>query len=209
MKYRECEEKVNMIKNIIFDLSEVIISGYYGVGNLMEKRYQISAEEFEKQKDIHIDLFLDSMRGKLTEEEYVRELIKGTNWSIHGFELKELIRENLNIPVKGTMDIIKKLKGDYKLILLSDHVREWVDYILENNKELSIFDEIFFSYELGKLKSDPNTFKLVLEKLGIKENETILIDDSKKNIDMAKEQGINGILFINAEQLKQKLNDIL
>lgn len=194
-----------MIKNIIFDLSEVIISGYYGVGNLIEKKYQISAEDFEKQKDIHIDLFLDLMRGKLTEDEYVRELIKGANWTIQEFELKELIRENLNIPVKGTMDRIKNLKGKYKLILLSDHVREWVDYILENNKELAIFDEIFFSYELGKLKSDPNTFKLVLEKLGIKENETILIDDSKKNIDMAKEQGINGILFENAEQLDQEL----
>lgn len=39
-----------MIKNIIFDLSEVIISGYYGVEKIIEQNTKISAEEFLKRK---------------------------------------------------------------------------------------------------------------------------------------------------------------
>lgn len=31
-----------MIKNIIFDLSEVIISGYFGVEQLIEEQYGLS-----------------------------------------------------------------------------------------------------------------------------------------------------------------------
>ena len=35
--------------------------------------------------------------------------------------------------------------------------------------------------------------------------ETLFIDDNKKNIDSAKEMGINTILFENPEQLKSEL----
>lgn len=194
-----------MIKNIIFDLSEVIISGYYGIEKILEERYKIEEKEFEKQKQSTLDVFLELLRGKLTEEEYIKELLKGTNWNIDIKGFKNAIRDNLNIPVYGTMDVIKRLKGKYKLILLSDHVSEWTSYILENNKELDIFDEIFFSYKLGSIKSDPNTFKNIMENLNINTNETIFIDDSKLNIDMAKKQGIDGILFINSKQLEEEL----
>ena len=78
---------------------------------------------------------------------------------------------------------------------------------METNQSLQIFDYIFFSYELGKLKSDAGTFQFVLEKLKINPSETIFIDDYQKNIDMAKAQGIHGILFQNAKQLQAELKE--
>lgn len=196
-----------MIKNIIFDLSEVIISGYHGIEKIMEKNYGIKAHEFDEQKTTSLDMFLELMRGKYTEDEYTKKLLENTNWNISIEEMKKAFRENLNIPVIGTMDIIKRLKGKYRLILLSDHVKEWLEYILENNKELDIFDEKIFSHKLGKLKSDEGTFKLILEKLNINANETIFIDDYKENIAMANEQGINTILFKNSKQLEKELKE--
>lgn len=59
-----------MIKNIIFDLSEVIISGYWRIENLIEKKYEIPAEDFLQQKINKNELFLDLMRGNLKEEDY-------------------------------------------------------------------------------------------------------------------------------------------
>lgn len=196
-----------MIKNIIFDLSEVIISGYHGIEKIMEKNYGIKTDEFIKQKTKLWDMFLELMRGKYTEDEYTKKLLENTNWEISIEDMKKLFRENLNIPVSGTMDIIKKLNGKYKLILLSDHIKEWLDYILENNRELDIFDEKIFSHKLGKLKSDEGTFKLILEKLNINANETIFIDDYETNVNMAKAQGINTILFKNAKQLEKELKE--
>lgn len=196
-----------MIKNMIFDLSEVIISGYYGTEELIEKKYKITAKEFLAQREIYNDLFLETMRGKGTEETYFEELVKGTNWKMTLEELKSIIRENLDRQIEGTMEIIQKLKGKYQLTLLSDHIKEWADYIMKTNQNLQIFDNIFFSYELGKLKSDAGTFQFVLEKLKINPSETIFIDDYQKNIDKAKAQGIHGILFQNAKQLQAELKE--
>lgn len=195
-----------MIKNIIFDLSEVIISGYYGVEFLIEKKYKISAEEFLKRKQDTIDIFLETMREKLKEEEYWNILIEGTNWKITTQDLKATIRENLNLPVKGTIEIVKKLKGKYQLILLSDHVREWMKYIEERNSDIKIFDKKFFSYEIGSLKSDEETFRNVLKESQIVANETLFIDDNEENVKRAEESGIHAIVFQNAEQLENELH---
>lgn len=197
-----------MIKNIIFDLSEVIISGYHGVEKILEQQYAIPEEEFKKQKFLKYEYFLELMRGNLSEEEYLEELLKRTNWNISIEQLKTAIRQNLNQPVPGTMEIVKELKakGNYQLILLSDHTREWMEYIEENNKDLKIFDKKIFSYDIGAVKSDEQTFKTVLEKAAIVADETLFIDDYEKNVKNAEAVGIHGIVFENAEQLRKILS---
>lgn len=154
-----------MIKNVICDLSEVIISGYHGAEEIVGQNTNISAEEFFKRKKEMTSVFLDAMRGKYSEDEYLDCLLEGMNWDISKEVLKKLIRQNLNVPVKGTIEIIQKLKGKYQLILLSDHVKEWMEYIAENNTEVSIFDRQYFSYEYGKLKEDEGCFEYILEDL--------------------------------------------
>ena len=195
-----------MIKNIIFDLSEVIISGYHGVEKLLREQFGIPEQDFKEQKQLKNELFLDLMRGILSEEEYLEELLKGTNWNISLKQLKTAIRQNLNQPVPGTMEIVRKLKDNYQLILLSDHTREWMEYIEENNKDLKIFDKKIFSYDIGTVKSDKQTFKIVLKQAGIVADETLFIDDYEKNVKNAEAVGIHGIVFENAEQLRKILS---
>ena len=196
-----------MIKNIIFDLSEVIISGYHGVERLLKEQFGIPEQDFKEQKQLKNELFLELMRGNLSEKEYLEELLQGTNWNISVEQLKIAIRQNLNKPIPGTMEIIKELKeGKYQLILLSDHAREWMKYIEENNKDLEIFDKKIFSYDIGTVKSDEQTFKIVLEQAGIVADETLFIDDYEKNVENAEAVGIHGIVFENAEQLRKTLS---
>lgn len=194
------------IKNIIFDMSEVIISGYHGVEKLLELQYAIPEEEFERQRLSKNEVFLDLMRGNLSEEEYMKELLQGTNWNISIDQLKTAIRSNLNRPVPGTMKIVAELKRNYQLILLSDYVREWMEYIEENNKDLKIFDKKIFSYDTGTTKSEVQTFETVLEQAGIVADETLFIDDYEKNVKNAEKVGIHGIVFENAEQLRKTLS---
>ena len=115
------------------------------------------------------------------------------------------VRQNLDTKVDGTIKIIDTLKEKYNLILLSDHVKEWVEYILSTNQELEIFKHQYFSYEYGMLKDDEGTFKYILEKEKIIPSETIFIDDSQDNIEMANREGIQGIVFQNAKQLEYEL----
>lgn len=199
-----------MIKNIIFDLSEVIISGYHGIECVIEKNTDIKAEEFltrKRNKDV-LDIFLETMKGKYTEDEYIEALLKDTNWELEKDTLKKLIRKNLNIEVKGTMKIIKKLQNKYNLILLSDHIKEWVEYIVKSNKDIEIFKHKYFSYEYGMLKNDEKIFKYILEKEKILPAETVFIDDIKENVEMANKEGIKGIVFQNAKQLEHELKKL-
>ena len=195
-----------MIKNIIFDMSEVIISGYHGVEKLLEHQYAIPEEKFEKQRLSKNEVFLNLMRGNLSEEAYLEELLQGTNWNISIEQLKTAIRSNLNRPVPGTMKIVGELKGNYQLILLSDYVREWMEYIEARNEDLKIFDKKIFSYNIGTTKSEVQTFETVLEQTGIVADETLFIDDYEKNVKNAEAVGIHGIVFENADQLRKTLS---
>ena len=203
-----------MIKNIIFDLSEVIISGYRGIeevvlesqyGTFENKKLLENEEDLDSMREN--ETFLNLLRGKLTEEEYLNHVLKNKKWNVSVEQLKIAIRQNLNQPIPGTMEIIKELKeGKYQLILLSDHAREWMKYIEENNKDLEIFDKKIFSYDIGAVKSDEQTFKIVLEQAGIVADETLFIDDYEENAKNAEAVGIHGIVFENAEQLRKILS---
>ena len=195
-----------MIKNIIFDMSEVIISGYHGVEKILEQQYAIPEEAWERQRLSKNELFLNLMRGNLSEEAYLEELLQGTNWNISIEQLKTAIRSNLNRPVPGTMKVVRELKGKYQLILLSDYVREWMKYIEERNEDLRIFDKKIFSYNIGTTKSEVQTFETVLEQTGIVADETLFIDDYEKNVKNAEAVGIHGIVFENADQLRKTLS---
>lgn len=196
-----------MIKNIIFDLSEVLISGYAGIQTLIEKKYGILAEEFLERKREKNERFLDLMRGNLIEEQYWEELIEGMSWNITVEDLKDTVREYLNQPVEGTIEIVKALKSKYQLILLTDHVKDWMEYLEEQNEDIKLFDKKIVSYELGSVKPDKETFPSVLDKAQIIAEETLFIDDHEINIQRAKEVGIHGIVFKNAKQLKEDLQE--
>ena len=94
-----------MIKNIIFDLSEVIISGYHGIEHLIEQKYNIPAQEFKNRKRETVTIFFQLMRENLTEEEYWKKFLEGTNWEVTVENLKSTIREYMNQPIEGTMEI--------------------------------------------------------------------------------------------------------
>ena len=196
------------IKNIIFDLSEVIISGFHKTEEIIEKNTNIKVEEFlAKRREVE-DVFLDTMRGKYTEDEYIDALVENANWNVSKEIIKKSIRQNLDVKVEGTMKIVEKLKEKYNLILLSDHIKEWVEYILNTNKDLEAFRHKYFSYEYGMLKEDEGTFRYILGKEKILPSETIFIDDKKDNIKMANKEGIQGIVFENAKQLEYELKQM-
>ena len=58
---------------------------------------------------------------------------------------------------------------------------------------------------MGIKKPTPQIFNTTLLKLGVENNEAVFVDDGKKNIEKAKELGMNGIVFESMVQLKSEL----
>ena len=202
-----------MVKYIISDLSEVIIEGFMGIGRELSPILDISVKEIELEKTKNFQLFIELMVGKMSEDEYVTEFLNRTKWNISVKDFEKIMRKVLDKKIPGTIDVLRKIKntGKYKLVLLSDNVKEWIDYVLKTNDDLKIFDYMFFSYELETIKEDSITFVKVLDKLNAKPEEVIFIDDLISNINVAESVGIKGIQFLNANQLEEDLksNNIL
>lgn len=83
-----------------------------------------------------------------------------------------------------------------------------MEYILEKNKDLSIFENQYFSYQYNKLKTDDGTFDIIINDLNIKPEETIFIDDAERNVQCAQKSGIKGIVFKNSNQLREELHKL-
>lgn len=89
-------------------------------------------------------------------------------------------------------DLINKLKDNYpsiKLVVATNHISLIRKYI-ESNFSVS---DIIISGEINKIKPNEDFYNYLINKLGIKNNELLFIDDNDNNIISAKQLGINTI----------------
>jgi HAD superfamily hydrolase (TIGR01509 family) len=103
-------------------------------------------------------------------------------------------------------ELIEIVRAESDIVIVSDNYRENIAYISEryNFKSWSIGEIYSFDYELEK--SNPNFFKRLLKELKEYDKEQLLfIDDSPNKIKSATENGIEGILFENNEQVRKDL----
>jgi FMN phosphatase YigB (HAD superfamily) len=192
-----------MFQCVIFDLSEVLISGLVGI----EKEL---ARELDRPEEGLLSCFAGELLeqlllGRISEERYLAQIVAREGWPIGIEALKAIIRRNFHREVEGAIELLTELDGDYDLALLSDHAVEWIAYIRSIHPFLERFGHTFFSYELGGLKREPATFCRVLDMLQVAAEECLFIDDSPKNIGAAESAGIPSIRFRNAGQLEAEL----
>jgi putative hydrolase of the HAD superfamily len=67
------------------------------------------------------------------------------------------------------------------------------------------FDVLVWSFQHKMAKPDPAIYRLTLERLGTRPEETLFIDDRQANIDAARALGLIGIQFTNVEHLREQL----
>ena len=85
-----------------------------------------------------------------------------------------------------------KKKG-VKCYLATDQERYRAEYI--QNLLGKEFDGLFFSYKLGRRKSDPRFFEEVLKELELPASEVSYRDDDEKDVEVAKGVGIDARFY--------------
>jgi putative hydrolase of the HAD superfamily len=192
-----------MIKYIIFDLSEVLIAGIIGIEEVLYSKVPTPKEEIVKS--FSGDWLKEYLVGKIDENIYLTGIIKKESWQIEIEELKKIIRNNFHTSVEGMLPIVEILYQKYKLILHSDHTKEWIEYIKSIHPFLNLFEQLFFSYELKMTKHNPESFRKVILSINANPDECLFIDDHLRNINNAELAGMRGIQFIDANLLKTEL----
>lgn len=114
--------------------------------------------------------------------------------------------ESISGPIHGSVKILHKLKQKgYPLYGLSNWSAETYPRALRKYSFFNIFDDVVLSGAVKMNKPEPAIFKLLLNRIGYRAHECVLIDDSKANIETAKNLGFVTIPFKSPEQLQTEL----
>ncbi len=141
--------------------------------------------------------------GTMKEAEYQRRLAKEL-----GLDPKRTKWEKRNEGLIVNSELIGIIKGlkkkDYKVGLLTNVSRAY--YLdLHRRMDLGIFDYRFASCYLGVAKPDERIFTHALNRMKVKPEQVVFVDDRAENVHGAVRVGINAIHFSTEKELKRSL----
>jgi putative hydrolase of the HAD superfamily len=196
------------IKALIWDLEGVLMvtdddNLPLTVAKKLNAPYEKVRELFFSDTNDKVDL------GEITQAQFNEYILDTLQISRDkSYLLEEIINKDFYID-KDLLVKIEVMRREYKTGLLSNFSNDLRPKI-ENEWAIGCaFDEIIISCEVGMIKPDPAIFDLMLDRLGVKANESVFIDDRIKNIDGAKEMGFHTIFFTDKDQALEELARIL
>ena len=200
-----------MIKNIIFDLGDVIVD--YNPDDYL-KQFNLQNEEIEFLKK---EIFSGIEWNKADKGEYKNITDLVSSLCIRIPEYKDIIPEILTDNYAEAQTIRKpeenlffKLNASgFRMFILSNTPKYAIDYLKKKTEIFNLTEGELYSFEEGVLKPDKQIYLKLLKKYNLIPNETVFIDDNPNNIKTANELGIHGIVFKNLEQCKKELEEII
>ncbi len=99
-----------------------------------------------------------------------------------------------------------KQSGEYKIGLLSNIGRGWLEDFLPAEERRSLFDAEVLSSDVNIVKPSLEIFEIAAQRLGVEPFECVMIDDMLVNIDGAERAGMGGILFGTTTQARRDLD---
>lgn len=98
-------------------------------------------------------------------------------------------------PYPETEEMLKRLRKEYQIILISNTDSFSLPQVLEKFQFKSLFDHTFLSFEIGAIKTDKIFLQTVLSQLNLAPEDCVLVGDSiESDILPAKRMGIKAIL---------------
>jgi len=187
-----------MIKAIIFDCFGVL---YVDVKESLLKT--LPPETVSELRDI----YKQNDYGLLAHSEYlhaVSTLLGKTEQEIKDFETEEH-RFNKEL---GDY-IVLTLKPHYKIGMLSNIGRDWINDFFDANQLHDMFDAVVLSGEEGITKPHPRIYEIMAERLGLQPHECLMIDDIESNCAGADAVGMKTIRYISNQQTMSELKKLL
>lgn len=199
-----------MLEAVIFDMDGVIVDS--------EPGYLIAMNEVLKPYGIYVDKrFNERFIGKASVEAWkiIRREVGITDMTtvqcVEAMEAsrRRLIEKEGYRPIKGTIPLIQRLyKDGIKLAIASSNTREEIFCVMEELKIWSYFSCIVSGWdECTYSKPDPEVFEKAVEKLGMKKENCLIIEDSDNGARAGKTAGIKVLGFRNPEVGTQRLED--
>ncbi len=180
-----------MIDTIIFDFGDVFINTdkeaslsalkKLGLVSWNDELEQLN-QQFEKGKITEVQ-FMIGMK-KLIPNASIDEIRDAWNSVLLDFPLHRL-------------EFLERLGMKYRLFLLSNtdeiHINKFEHKVgITFAREFyQCFEKVYFSFEIGMRKPEPEVFNYIIKKHDLSMKRTLFIDDKKENTDIAQSLGMH------------------
>ena len=199
-----------MIRNVIFDFGQVLVSF---VPIDIVKQTVKNEEDAALVAQIFFDRkYWDKIdEGTLSGEELIAEAKKHLPERLHA-PLPEIFYTWIyRIPyIKGMPEIVAMLKQKGIRLFLLSNAGHYLAEHTEHFEMLDGFDACLFSATLGLSKPHREIYAHICDTYSLVPEETLFVDDNAANIEGARAYGIGGYLFDgDANRLAQYLENTL
>lgn len=188
---------MSQIKAIIFDC--------FGV--LYVDAHESFAAEFPSVAQELSDVNQQADYGMIDRQDYVKavaQLTGATPESVVSFVNGE---HEFN-KVLGDY-IVSELHSHYKIGMLSNIGRGWINSFFDINQLDNLFDAVVLSNEEGITKPHPRIYEITAERLGVEPYECVMIDDIEANCAGADAVGMHAIQYLSTRQTIAELKKLL
>jgi len=188
-------------KNLIFDLGNVL----YDIDfvKMYDAFDQLGVPNFENHFTLNKSdqIFFDLEKGLINEPEFCKGFNTLYNLNLTHQQIMDAWNALLVGYRKESIDWVKAHNGQYATFLYSNTNQIHYDqFIPQFEREIggnfeSLFKTPYYSHKMGQRKPDPASFQFILDKEGLKAEETIFIDDNEPNIIAAASIGLQ-VLYL-------------
>ena len=193
-------------KAVIWDMDGVIVdtAQYHHKGwqiVFLKRGANYTKEDFRRNTGKRSDSIIRSILGEKIAQ---GEIIAITREKDENF--RQLMGQNIR-PFPGVLKLITSLKEHgFKIAIASSAPMENIQLITRSLKIHNRFDAIISGWEVTKGKPDPQTFLLAAEKLGVKAEDCIVIEDAIAGVTASKRADMRCIAVTNTtsrEELRE------
>jgi HAD superfamily hydrolase (TIGR01509 family) len=187
-----------MIKAIIFDCFGVLASEE--LTPFREKYFGDNRQLFNRVTE----MIRQTTAGALRYDEFIKTVAK----------LADISEQDTQNQIEGNRPnvalfafIATVLKPSYKIGLLSNVARNRLSEMF-SPVQLSLFSGIGLSYEMGVVKPEAKAYTMIADRMGVKPNECVFIDDQLKYCEGAMAIGMQAIRYRSLRQLEDDLKGL-
>jgi putative hydrolase of the HAD superfamily len=140
--------------------------------------------------------------GRLSEAEFFRRLCErhaaAGNPRVDPQHARNVVFEDRAEASAAMVDTVRQLReAGYRTALLTNNAREWEPMWRSLIPVDELFDVVVDSSVVGVRKPDPAIYELTCDRLGLRPDECIFVDDLLCNVDAASELGMEVVHCMN------------
>jgi len=198
-----------MIKNVIFDLGNVLISfkpaEYFEKNNYPETiKAKILTDIFASTEWMLLD------KGEITVPAAIESISRKS--TLNKKEIAHIfnLRTDLMFPLDSNVRVLPELKKrGFKLYFLSNFPIDIFEEVRSGYFFFRYFDGGLISAEVKSSKPDEGIYRTLLETYSLNPGESLFIDDIEANVKTAESLGMKGIITYGSLEISKEIEKVL